>query len=413
MNEKEEYFSKIPVWNSGSPKFEILSDPVSGRIPVVKIEHWKDIIDILESDFFNQSNSQWIYRGHRRFDWNLIPTLGRLSTSGIATNDLALKQINLFRQTIRGRVSDHSLLLDEGQIEELWSVGQHHGLHTPLLDWTYSPYVALFFAFHKVDPEEEEENPYRSIYILNKTFVDTNESFEEVRIFEPRKDDHGRLVSQAGLFIFTPTDATLENKITNILADPEFPDNELINAPEDVEANIVAKYICKIYIKNEDQTNCLKHLRRMNVHHAGLFPDLIGAADYCNTLITEQELERLVSLTPVKVDEKEKESKEQDLPDKQEIKAEDITSIIEILTLSDTSKEVEPGRIQLIAEELSKGLQKNKLVDWEQRDSIQARLRNKTRVLLRKYGYPQKLREEVVNKVIEFELAQQEQNNDN
>ncbi|WP_167616978.1 FRG domain-containing protein [Maribellus sediminis] len=413
MNEKEDYFSKVPVWNSGSPKFEILSDPISGRIPVVKIEHWKDIIDILESDFFNQSNSQWIYRGHRRFDWNLIPTLGRLSTAGIVTNDLALKQINLFRQTIRGRVSDHSLLLDDTQIEELWSVGQHHGLHTPLLDWTYSPYVALFFAFHKEDPDEEEENPYRSIYILNKTFVDTNESFEEVRIFEPRKDDHGRLVSQAGLFIFTPTDATLENKITNILSDPEFPDNELVNAAEDVEANIVAKYICKIYIKNEDQTNCLKHLRRMNVHHASLFPDLIGAADYCNTLITEQELDRLVSLTPVEVEEKDTPQKEQDQTDHQEIKVGDITSIMEILTTSDISKEVEPGRIQLIAEELSKGLEKNKLVDWEQRESVQARLRNKTRVLLRKYGYPQKLREEVVNKVIEFELAQQEQNNDN
>ena len=403
MDEKENYFSKIPIWNSYSPKFEILSDEISGRIPVVKIEHWKFFIEILESDFFNKSKSQWIYRGHRRYDWNLIPTLGRLSTSGIVTNDLAFKQINLFRQTIRGRVNDHSLLLDDTQIEELWSVGQHHGLHTPLLDWTYSPYVALFFAFHKEDPIVEEENPYRSIYILNKTFVDTNESFEEVRIFEPRKDDHGRLVSQAGLFIFTPTDATLENKITNILTDPKFPDNDLINANEEIEANIVAKYICKIYIKNEDQTNCLKHLRRMNVHHASLFPDLIGAADYCNTLITEQELDRLLSLTKVEVEEKDIEPKEQDSIDKEEIEVEDITSIVDILTLSDKSKEVEPGRIQLIAEELSKDLQKNKLVDWEQRESLQARLRNKTRVLLRKYGYPQKLRDEVVDKIIEFE----------
>ena len=42
------------------------------------------------------------------------------------------------------------------------------------------------------------------------------------------------------------------------------------------------------------------------------------------------------------------------------------------------------------------------MVDWETRDAVQARLRNVVRVVLRKYGYPQVLRDEVAERVIEI-----------
>ena len=211
---------KIPVWNSENPEqsFDILPEQPSGRIPVTRIEHWRDFSSLLESSFFNRVDEQFIFRGHRRFDWEMTPTLARVTQNGIVTEDIAKRQLEMFRKAIRGRISDHSLLDDEDEREhdELWSIGQHHGLMTPLLDWTYSPYVALFFAFAKEDQTDEKDNPYRAVYILNKSFISDDDLCPDIRVFEPKKDDHGRLVSQAGLFTFSPYDATIENKLTEV-----------------------------------------------------------------------------------------------------------------------------------------------------------------------------------------------------
>lgn len=397
--------SKIPVWNSENPErsFDILPEQPSGRIPVTRIEHWRDFSSLLESPFFNRVDTQCIFRGHRRFDWEMTPTLARVTQNGIVTEDIAKRQLEMFRKAIRGRISDHSLLDDEDEREadELWSIGQHHGLMTPLLDWTYSPYVALFFAFAKEDQPDEKDNPYRAVYILNKTFIADDELCPDIRVFEPKKDDHGRLVSQAGLFTFSPYDATIENKLTEVLTDEDFPDDELKTATEGEQPGILAKYICKVYIKNEEQQECLKHLRRMNVHHASLFPDLIGAADYCNIFMAE--LEREKALQQRKVDPVREpvivEAGQPEQPSRPVGK--NAGSILELLKSTPESQEVEPNRIQLIADELNKYLSKSMVVDWQSRETVQAEMKNATRVLLRKYGYPVNARDTIVENILD------------
>ncbi len=217
-----DYFSKVPAWTSDTSKkrFEVMADEVSNRIPVTRIESWRDFTSLLEDPFFNRPEARYIYRGQRRFDWGLTPTLGRLTENEIVTKDLADEQLAKFRRAIRGRIDDRALLDsydDERQCDELWAIGQHHGLMTPLLDWTYSPYVALFFAFAKADVKGETDNPYRAVCLLNKSFVEDDELCPDIRVFEPRKDDYGRLVNQAGLFTFSPYDSTIENKLSDVL----------------------------------------------------------------------------------------------------------------------------------------------------------------------------------------------------
>jgi len=403
MTASTSYWEKIPLWNNANPEqsFDITSDAFSGRIPVTRLEHWRDFSSLLESPFFNRVDTQFIFRGHRRFDWEMTPTLARLTQNGIVTEDIAQRQLEMFRKAIRGRISDHSLLNDEDEREadELWSIGQHHGLMTPLLDWTYSPYVALFFAFAKEDKQDEKDNPYRAIYILNKSFISDDELCPDIRVFEPKKDDHGRLVSQAGLFTFSPYDATIENKLTEVLTDEDFPDDELKTAAEGEQPEILAKYICKVYIKNEEQQECLKHLRRMNVHHASLFPDLIGAADYCNIFMAEIERDRVLQ-QPVS-DTMPAPMAETSLIEKTAFfLIKNSSSIIQLLNSTPESQEVEPSRIQFIADELNKHLSKSMVVDWQERETVQAEMKNVTRVLLRKYGYPVNARNFVVDNIL-------------
>ena len=401
------YWDNIPLWTQDGKSFEVMADRISGRIPVTKVDSWQEFPELLESDFFNRNGVQFAYRGHRRYDWNLLPTLGRLTENGIISVDLANKQLDLFRRAVRGRLKDTSLLIEDDQEGELWSVGQHHGLMTPLLDWTYSPYVAMFFAFAKEDQQGEDNNPYRSIYVLNKSFIADDSLCPDIRMLEPRKDDHGRLVNQAGLFTFSPSDATIENKLIEVISDFD----EFKDADESNEAEVLDRYICKIYIRNEDRAGCLRSLRRMNVHHASLFPDLLGASDYCNLLmeeeyqqqaiIDEETLQILAADHGVASDEVTVSVAAEKTTDQNEM-----DRLSAILSTPEESSQVEPGRIQLIAKQLIKELEKHKVVDWESRDTIQAKLRNIIRVILRKYGYPAPVREQVVKKVIEASLEE-------
>lgn len=398
-------FGKIPDW----PDFEAMLDNTSGRIPVTKLAGWREFSQALEDDFFNRRGPQYVYRGQRRYDWSLTPNLGRLNPSGIVTVEIAEKQAEYFTKAVRGRLRGNSLV-DEEQRDELWSIGQHHGLNTPLLDWTFSPFVALFFAFEHEDPKHEQENPYRVIYVIDKAFIADDTICPEVRVIEPKQDEHGRLVNQAGLFIYAPYGNTIENALVNSMQE-----EPLVEIDEKSEANEIAHYICKIYIANEEREGCLKNLRRMNVHHASLFPDLIGSSQYCNSLIAEEALQLAETKQPEKTKEMENEEESPSLTETgEEVQSATGTpDIVAILKAPDEAAQVEPGRIVFMAEELQRELAKNMVVDWEDREPAKARLRNVARVILRRLGYPAVIRDEIVTKLLNLLIEKEVESPEN
>lgn len=385
------HFDRVPEW----PAFAIVGDDVSGRVPVTRIASWRDLTRLLEEPFFNRPKNQLIYRGHRRYDWPLTPSLGRFDPRNIITEQVAEAQLRMFRRAVRGRIADRTLVeLDEEN--ELWSVGQHHGLMTPLLDWTYSPYVALFFAFEKQDRQQGElDNPYRALYVLNKSHVEGDDRCPNVSVLEPRKDDHGRLVNQAGLFTYSGYGNTLENFLIDSLRDEVLGD-----VTEEEEAAELAKYLCKIYIPNEERDECLRHLRMMNVHNASLFPDLLGASQYCNVLVALE----AVSFRQAEIEKTEKAATPAaelvQVDPATEADAENVDSVRTVLAAPAEAAGVEPARLELIASELATELSKQQFVDWDKRDSVQAAMRNSARVVLRRLGYPASARETVLDQLL-------------
>jgi len=107
----------------------------------VRAESWGHLHELLFADSWRDRlqrfRSDFAFRGRARPDEPLVPSLVRL---GGETRRLETHLLRNFRKyAARGDVPADS-------VWNWLALGQHHGLPTRLLDWTYSPYVALHFV---------------------------------------------------------------------------------------------------------------------------------------------------------------------------------------------------------------------------------------------------------------------------
>jgi len=179
--------------------------------------------------------------------------------------ECAQRQIVTFRDCASGRLETQTRKLDDDQILAL---GQHYGLHTPLLDWTESPYVALFFACCS-DPLSREQ----AVWAAHRTHLPAllSQESRHLNFLDIRIDENPRILAQRGLFSRLRGGGCLARAVQSISKGRK-------DSLEAAYSTVLAKLIIRI----PDLNGAIRDLNRMNVAWLSLYPDLEGSARHSN-----------------------------------------------------------------------------------------------------------------------------------
>ncbi|WP_294404573.1 FRG domain-containing protein [uncultured Clostridium sp.] len=244
--------------------------PFSKGILTVNTNSFDQFKELIDSDYFKTKNQDFIYRGQGDAAWSTTSYLTRIISEegSVKYPDVLNYQLNNFKNSVKGRRGVNPEIYSNDI--EWWALGQHYELATPMIDFTFSPYVATFFAF-----EEERRTENRAILALNYKMLCEHYDFDKInecnkiRVYRPIMDDNPRIIAQSGLLVYIPILKDMESIIESCF--------EKCN-----NFNVCEPVLIKFSVPDRDRKKALQLLQKMNITNSTIYPDLIGAARFCN-----------------------------------------------------------------------------------------------------------------------------------
>jgi hypothetical protein len=236
---------------------------------VFRLETWEAFLELITKPPY----SHWAFRGERDERWPLYSSLSRyLQNFGVARDAWPNQEARIIRIFKRKAHQYLDKPPDPDDDFQWMALMQHHGAPTRLIDFTWSPYVAAFFALERTlaDGVVWAMNPARVVRSraskparmdlrlpgqFAKFFLKGDRRF--IWMGEPQTMNR-RLIAQSGTFAVP---GVLDLPVEEILSDRD-------------QENILTK----IVLTNTVREVGMRELYRMNITYATLFPDLDGLA---------------------------------------------------------------------------------------------------------------------------------------
>lgn len=257
----------------------------ASRILVREITNWHEFHDVVAGPAYRN----WAFRGQADADWPMYSSLSRyLKSYEVHPQAWSSQEERIFRIFRRKAHLFLDHVPDERDAFQWLALMQHHGAPTRLLDFTWSPFVAAFFALERATrdaavwaifipaiwraaneikfPGQQSALPpeslglrnpgaYEEFYLRNEVpFVSSGEPIAMNK----------RLIAQSGTFV-----------IPGVLDQPV---EEILAAYPEPGATVV-----KFVLRTEQlRSEAMMALYTMNLTPATLFPDLDGLARSMN-----------------------------------------------------------------------------------------------------------------------------------
>lgn len=272
----------------------------------IHINDWETAVSVLK--IINMKNPLWAFRGQSDSDWGLKTKFEREGKQNkLNTYFYSVCESNVITGFKRQAGQYIQNLPAPNNTLDWLAIIQHYGGPTRLLDFTYSFYVATFFAIQHASSNSavwslninyllKRDNEFKSeIWKINYQdmikkygerlnnsidFKPSDQADESVCIVEPFIQEK-RLSIQQGLFL-APTN--IEKSFQNNLAttinktSDDFSDNNLTEITIDQLENLKGEdlFLLKVILSKDIKYEVIDQLRNMNISDATLFPGIDG-----------------------------------------------------------------------------------------------------------------------------------------